>query len=77
MHCKGKMKRGTAPYFADRKGYRVSWDSIPAWVCTQCDEPYFEEAEVDRIQEALAVLDKKSASLMKPNRKTSATEHAA
>ncbi len=39
------MKKGFAPFSADRKGYHISWDSIPTWVCTQCGEPYF-EAEI-------------------------------
>lgn len=57
VHCKGRMERATAPFSVDRNGYHVSWDAVPAWVCSQCGEPYFEAAEVDRIQRALAALD--------------------
>jgi YgiT-type zinc finger domain-containing protein len=63
IHCKGQMKRGTAPFSLDRNGYHVSWDAVPAWVCTQCGEPLFESREVDLIQKALAELDRKSAAL--------------
>ncbi len=63
MYCKGKMLRSSAPFHADRKGYHVSWDHIPAWVCSQCGEAYFEAPEVEAIQAALAVLDKKSEEL--------------
>lgn len=63
IHCKGRMKRGTAPFTLDRNGYHVSWDAVPAWVCSQCGEPYFESREVDLIQKALADLDRESASL--------------
>jgi len=63
IHCKGQMKRGTAPFSVDRNGYHVSWDAVPAWVCTQCGEPFFEAREVDLIQNALKELDRESASL--------------
>jgi len=63
IHCKGQMTRSFAPFSLDRKGYHVSWDAVPAWVCTQCGEPYFESREVDRIQKALKGLDQESAAL--------------
>ena len=63
IHCKGQMKRGIAPFNINRKGYHIHWDAIPAWVCTQCGEPYFESREVDLIQNILAKLDRESAAL--------------
>ncbi|HEY2986574.1 MAG TPA: YgiT-type zinc finger protein [Candidatus Binatia bacterium] len=63
MHCKGRMVRGSAPFSLDRNGYHVSWDSVPAWVCTQCGEPFFESREVEVIQKALTELDRESAAL--------------
>jgi hypothetical protein len=48
----------------DRNGYHVSWNAIPAWVCTQCGEPFFESREVDLIQKALTELDRESAALV-------------
>jgi YgiT-type zinc finger domain-containing protein len=63
LHCKGRMVRGTAPFSVDRNGYHVSWDSVPAWVCTQCGEPFFESMEVRLIQKALTELDRDSAAL--------------
>jgi len=63
MYCQGKMQRGTAPFHVDRKGYHVLWDEMPAWVCSQCGEAYFEPAEVKAIQAALKELDKRSAKL--------------
>jgi len=63
VHCKGQMVRGTAPFSLDRNGYHVSWDAVPAWVCTQCGEPYFESREVDLIQKALSGLDRESSAL--------------
>ena len=63
VHCKGRMVRGAAPFRLDRNGYHVSWDAVPAWVCTQCGEPFFEAREVDLIQHALRDLDRESAAL--------------
>jgi len=63
IHCKGPMKRGTAPFSLDRNGYHVSWDAVPAWVCTQCGEPFFEAWEVELIQNALRDLDRENAAL--------------
>jgi YgiT-type zinc finger domain-containing protein len=64
LYCKAQMQRGTAPFTIDRKGYHVSWDNIPAWVCDQCGEVMFEAREVDLIQEALAGLDRETATLV-------------
>ena len=63
FHCKGKMIKGVAPFSADRSGYHISWDSIPAWVCTQCGEAFFEENEVSRIQKTLQKIDKETNAL--------------
>jgi len=57
IHCRGEMKRSPAPFHVDRNGYHLLLDAVPAWVCSQCGEPYFEEAEVDSIQEAIRALD--------------------
>lgn len=66
IHCKGHMTRGSAPFSVDRNGYHVSWDAIPAWVCVQCGEPFFESREVDLIQNALKELDRESGLLTSP-----------
>lgn len=57
MHCQGKMKCGTAPFHIDRKGYHLVLDEIPAWLCSQCGERYFAEAEVDSIQSVIQTMD--------------------
>jgi YgiT-type zinc finger domain-containing protein len=64
LHCKARMRCGTAPFTIDQNGYHVSWDNIPAWVCDQCGEVLFEAREVDLIQEALASLDRETAALV-------------
>ena len=63
FHCKGKMVKGNAPFSADRNGYHISWDSVPAWVCTQCGEALFEEKEVNHIQKALQKIDHETMAL--------------
>jgi YgiT-type zinc finger domain-containing protein len=63
LYCKAQMRRGTAPFSIERKGYRVSWDAVSAWVCDQCGEVLFEAKEVDTIQGALSVLDREATAL--------------
>ena len=57
IHCQGLMEKGTAPFHIDRNGYHLLLDTIPAWVCQQCGEVYFEEAEVDSIQSLIRTMD--------------------
>ena len=61
-HCQGVMKKKHAPFSLDREGYHISWDAIPAWVCMQCGEPFFESREVDLIQKAVKEVDKRTAN---------------
>ncbi len=63
MHCRGKMVRKKVPFQVDREGYHFTFDAVPAWVCTQCGEPYFEAAEVDAIQNALKLLDEQTEKI--------------
>ena len=63
MYCQGKMSKGQAPFHIDRKGYHLSLEAVPAWVCGQCGEPYFEEHEVKTIQRLLLQLDRQTANL--------------
>lgn len=57
VYCKGKMEKGTAPFSMDRNGYHIHWHALPAWICTQCGEAYFEKEEVDKIQKVLRAID--------------------
>ena len=57
IQCQGKLKRGRAPFHVDRQGYHLVMDAVPAWMCAQCGEVYFEDKAVDSIQKALRVLD--------------------
>ena len=57
------MVKGNAPFTADRNGYHISWESISAWVCSQCGEVLFEENEVNHIQKALQQIDHETIEL--------------
>ena len=65
LHCKGEMVKGSAPFSIDRNGYHISWDQVPAWVCTQCGEPFFEASEIDHIQRALEQVDTETEDIMR------------
>jgi len=64
MYCKGKMEKKTAPFHVNREKYHLTLDKIPAWVCTQCGEAYFEEHQVEEIQKVIETLDKKTQKLV-------------
>ena len=57
--CKGRLVRANVPYTLNRSGYHLVLDSVPGWLCTQCGERYYEEAAVDRVQEAVKTLEAK------------------
>ncbi len=57
------MRKGTTPLHVDRKGCHVLLDSVPARVCQQCGEAYFEEHEVDMIQELVVSVEQKADAL--------------
>lgn len=59
-YCRGQMKRSHAPFHVDCKGYHLMLDAVPAWVCDQCGEAYFEEREVAAIQNAIQGLDQQT-----------------
>jgi YgiT-type zinc finger domain-containing protein len=60
------MQRGTAPFHIDRNDYHLVLDRIPAWVCDQCGEVYFEEAAVNSIQDVICAIDAQAAKIAVP-----------
>ena len=60
IHCQGIMEKGIAPLHIDRKGCHLTLDNVPAWVCSQCGEAYFEESAVNAVQDLIKTIDKKS-----------------
>jgi YgiT-type zinc finger domain-containing protein len=63
MHCQGQMKKGSAPFHVDRREYHLTLDAVPAWVCQQCGEVYFDEPEVDSIQEIIRAVEDRAKKL--------------
>jgi len=63
VHCQGEMEWKTAPFQVDREAYHLILEAVPAWVCRQCGEPYFEEREVDRIQDVIREVDQRTEQL--------------
>lgn len=66
MHCQGIVERGIAPFHIDRNGYHLVLDRIPAWVCSQCGEVYFDETQVDTIQTMLTAVDEQVEKIPLP-----------
>jgi len=63
MHCQGKMKKGTAPFHIDRKSYHLTLDEVPACICQQYGEAYFDEPEVDSIQKIIQTVEDQTDKL--------------
>ena len=63
IHCQGQMQRTTTPFHVDRKGCHLMLDAVPAWVCKQCGEAYFEEKEVDAIQDLVRSVEAKTDAM--------------
>ena len=59
MYCKAEMRRGVAPFYIDRKGLHITLDEVPAWVCPQCGEAYFEEEQVNSMQALIRAVEEK------------------
>jgi YgiT-type zinc finger domain-containing protein len=47
------MERSMSTYTVDREGYHLFIKEIPAYICTQCGEKYFDEEEVEAIQKLI------------------------
>jgi len=63
IHCQGQMQRTTTPFHVDRKGCHLMLDAVPAWVCEQCGEAYFEGKEVDAIQDLVRSVEAKTDAM--------------
>jgi YgiT-type zinc finger domain-containing protein len=57
------MKRGKAPFEIEKDGYRLRLEHVPAWICTQCGETYFEEKEVNSIQKVIQAVETQTEHL--------------
>lgn len=62
--CNGEMEKTTVAYTVDRKGYHLFIEEVPAYVCSQCGERYFEEKEVEAIQDMIEALEEKLQAIL-------------
>lgn len=53
LYCQAPVERSTAPVQVQRNGYELAWQSLPAWVCTHCQQAYFEPGEVEMVRQAM------------------------
>ena len=63
IHCGGEMKPGTIPFHIDRKDCHFTLGKVPAWVCGQGGEAYFDEKEVIAIENLIEALEDKADAL--------------
>ncbi len=57
FHCQGELNRGKTSFSVNRRGYHIIVDDVPAWICTQCGEPLFDERQVNAIQQIIRRMD--------------------
>jgi YgiT-type zinc finger domain-containing protein len=57
------MKKGVAHFHIDRQDYHLTLDTVPAWICRQCGEIYFDEMEVNSIQDIIRALEDRTKNL--------------
>ncbi len=48
--CRGKVERQLTAYVQWYKGRLILIENVPAWVCEQCGETYFDPEVVERVQ---------------------------
>jgi YgiT-type zinc finger domain-containing protein len=58
--CKGKLVPGRTTYTINRKGYHIVLDDIPALICQQCKKPFFDEKEVELMQNLIREIYKQT-----------------
>jgi len=58
------MEKATVSYTVDRKGYHLFIERIPAYVCSQCGEKYFDEKETKAIQDMIKALEEKLQNIL-------------
>lgn len=66
FHCQGELNRSRAAYSINRHGYHIIIDDVPAWVCSQCGEPLFDEKQVNAIQSLIRQLDNNIPLVLQP-----------
>jgi len=55
--CGGKLTHQRTSYTIARSGYHLTVNDIPAWVCTQCGQPLFDDEQSATLERLIAALD--------------------
>jgi len=63
IYCKGKLEKKEAPFTVERNDYQIHWNALPAYVCSQCGEPVFEENALALIEKSVESIEKEKARL--------------
>lgn len=53
LYCQAPVERTTTEVHVQRNGYNLAWKNLPAWVCTRCDQAYFEPREVEVVRQTV------------------------
>ena len=53
LYCQAPVERSAARVQVERDGYQLAWQHLPAWVCTHCQQAYFEPGEVQMVRQAV------------------------
>jgi YgiT-type zinc finger domain-containing protein len=61
--CHGPLRPGRTTYSANRHGYHLIIDDVPALICEQCHAPLFTEEAVRLVQVMLRGLDQQRRAL--------------
>jgi YgiT-type zinc finger domain-containing protein len=48
--CHGKLEHALTTYTQHYKGRLIVVENVPAWICEQCGETYYDPDIVDRLQ---------------------------
>lgn len=63
LYCQGQMSQGLAPFQVDRRAVHLRLDRVPAWVCSQCGEVYFDESAVRAVQDLIESVEQQAGKL--------------
>lgn len=54
LYCQAPVEKTTTEVSVRRNGYNMAWKNLPAWVCTRCEQSYFEPHEVEMVRQAVS-----------------------
>lgn len=57
LYCQGEMEKAEVSYTVNHKDFHLLIRNIPAYVCTRCGEKYYEDREVEVIQNLIKNLE--------------------